>query len=121
LAGVERFHLNRLLPIGLLCLLATPFLAWRVPELRNLLLAAVGIYAVIVLGTILYVWPINNALLRGAGSGLDAATIRDMVRHWLLADRIRVVLTFAAFLCLLRALSVSGVRPQALRSPAPKA
>jgi uncharacterized membrane protein len=104
--GVKRFHTNPLYAFALVCLLSTPFLAWTIPEARKWLLSAVGIYLVIVLGTILYVWPINKALFEQAGSGLDATTIAAMTRHWLLADRIRLVFRMMAFLCLLRAMSV---------------
>ena len=115
LENVKRFHTNRFYQLALVFLLAAPFLAWNVSETRKWLLSAVGIYLVIVLGTILYVWPINKVLFEQAGRGLDAATITAMTHHWLLADRIRQVLRLIAFLCLLRAMNVwaasSGGRP----------
>jgi uncharacterized membrane protein len=107
--AVKRFHTNLLYRLALVFLLATPFLAWNVPETRKWLLSAVGIYLVIVLGTILYVWPINKALFEQAGGSLDAATITALTRHWLIADRIRQVLRLMAFLCLLRAMNVWAV------------
>jgi uncharacterized membrane protein len=112
LAAMARFHAkNPFAFIGLFCLLASPFLGWNVPRLRIWLLTAVGIYVGIVLLTILYIYPINDALFYKAGAGLDTNVVIAMSRRWLLADRIRLVFKFAALLCLLRALSLSALTP----------
>ena len=70
-------------------------------------MSAIGELLVIV-GTALYVYPINDALFVHAGSGLDSVTAEALTRHWLLADRIRFVLKVAVFLSLLRTLSLTG-------------
>ena len=103
---VKRFHTNPIYLFALVCLLATPFLAWNVQGTRKWLLLAAGIYLVIILGTFLYVYPINNMLFGKAGAGLNAATITAMTRRWVFADRIRQVLRLIAFLCLLRGMWV---------------
>jgi hypothetical protein len=105
---LARFHANPLGLIGLLALLVSPLLAWDMPALRTWLLLAIAIQAVIILGTVLYVWPINKVLFEQTGEGFDAGTITTMARRWLLADRIRLVFRLASFLCLLRAMSLSG-------------
>jgi len=83
-------------------------LAWSIPALRTWLLLAVAIQALITVGTVVYFYPINKVLEQGGG-GLDAATITALTRRWIFADRIRLVLRFGVFLCLLRAMSLSGV------------
>lgn len=94
--------------IGLVCLLASPLLAWNTPDLRKWLLLAVTIQLVIIIGTITFFYPINKVLLEQAGAGLDAVTITAMARRWVLVDRVRYILRFAAFLSLLRATTLFG-------------
>jgi uncharacterized membrane protein len=107
---LKRFHTNPFFLIGLVCLIASPFLAWNVPAMRTWLLIAAVIYVAIALTTVLYVWRLNDVLFIRAGEGIDAATVTATVHRWLLADRIRFVFKLASFLCLLRAMSVSAFR-----------
>jgi hypothetical protein len=104
---VGKFHNNPFGLIGLLCLLASPLLAWNIPLLRKWLLLAVAIQMIIVLGTVLYFWPINKVLLEHA-TGLNPGTVTTLKHRWLVADRIRLALRFASFFCLLRALTLSA-------------
>lgn len=105
---LKTFHTNPIFAIGLACLLASPFLAWNSPGMRAWLLAAAGCYLLVTLVTLLYFWPINNALLVRGGEGLDATAAARMARHWLIADRIRYAFRMASFLCMVRAMVVSG-------------
>jgi hypothetical protein len=105
--AIARFHLNPLFAIGLLCLLASPALAWNLPALRTWLLVAVAVQAVIVAGTLLYFHPINDVLLSST-DGVDGATITALTRRWLVADRLRIALRFVALLSLLRAMTLFG-------------
>jgi hypothetical protein len=106
--ALRSFHQNPFFFFGLFCLIGALILQWRNPTLRRwLLMAAVG-ELLIIAGTVLYVYPINDVLFVHAGSGLDSATAEALTRHWLLADRIRFVLKVAVFLCLLRTLSLTG-------------
>lgn len=105
LAALRRFHLNPIFLVGEVCLLGTLVLNWKVPTLRKWILLAVGINVLLVLGTILYVYPINDVLIVHAGGGLDATALKAMTHRWLMADRIRFIFKLAAFLCLLRALN----------------
>ena len=106
LARLKMFHTNPLFLFGLVCLLASPFLAWNRPPIRIWLLIAAGCYFAVLLSTLFYFYPINDVLFGPAGVGTDAATVRTMTRNWLLADRVRYVLRLAAFLCVLRAMAV---------------
>ncbi len=104
--ALKRFHLSPLLFVGLLCLLGSLALYWNVPVKRNWILLAVGIQLLILIGTVFYVYPINDVLILRGGVGLDPAAAQVLARRWLMADRIRLVFKLAVFLCLLRALSL---------------
>jgi uncharacterized membrane protein len=108
LAALKTFHTNPLFLVGLICLLASPFLAWNSPGMRKWLLIAAGCYLLVIFATVLYFWPINNALFTGARKAADTATIAAMARRWIYADRIRFAFRLAAFLCVLRAMVLSG-------------
>jgi len=105
---LKTFHTNPLFLVGLAFLLATPAFAWNQPTLRSWLLIAAGLYLVVILSTLLYFYPLNDALLVRGGEGLDTATVVAMTRRWVVADRIRYIFRLASFLCLLRAMTVSG-------------
>jgi Anthrone oxygenase len=106
---LKTFHTNPLFLVGLACLLAAPVLAWNQPSLRNWLLMAAVLYLVVILGTLLYFYPLNDVLLARGGGGLDTATVVAMTRRWVVADRIRYLFRLASFLCLLRAMTIHGI------------
>jgi uncharacterized membrane protein len=113
LSGVKKFHQNPLYLFGLACLLASPFLAWNRPAMRNWLLLGVMMYACIIVVTLLYFYPMNRTLgLLGAHPSTDARTLVAMTHRWIFADRIRQLVRLVAFLCVLRAMTLSG-RPTA--------
>lgn len=107
-ARTKRFHIHPLYLAGLLCLLASPFLAWNVPPVRDWLLAGLGCYLAVFLWTLLYFWPMNEILFARGGEGEDGPTLVRIVRRWIVADRLRSVVRLAAFLCVLRAMVLSG-------------
>jgi anthrone oxygenase-like protein len=110
-SGMKRFHTSPIVLPGLLCLLASPLLAWNLPRMRAWLLAAVAIQAGIMLVTLLYFYPMNRVLgFVPGGPTADPRTIVAMTHRWILADRFRLAFRFAAFLCLLRAMVLSGAR-----------
>ena len=109
LSGVKKFHQNPIYLFGLVCLVATPFLAWNRPAMRNWLLIAAVIYVGIVLVTLLYFYPMNHVLgLLDAHPSTDTAALIATTRRWIFADRIRFIFRLASFLCALRAMSLSG-------------
>jgi uncharacterized membrane protein len=61
-SGVKRFHQNLIYLFGLLCLVASPFLAWNKPTMRKWLLIAAVIYIGILVVTALYFYPMNAVL-----------------------------------------------------------
>jgi len=106
LEAIRSFHQNPFFLVGAVCLLGALILNWKVPTLRKWILLAVGIELLVVLGTIFYVYPINDVLFVHAGGGLDSTAIKAMTHRWLIADRIRFIFKVVVFLCLLRALSL---------------
>ena len=103
------FHRNPFLLMGLLCLLASPFLAWKERAMRRWLLIAVGCYFAVFISTVLFFGPVNQALFfPDPGHVADPATAIAMTRRWVLADRVRYAFRLAAFLSILRAMVLSG-------------
>lgn len=107
-ARTKRFHTHPLYLAGLLCLLASPWLAWNVPPVRDWLLVGLGCYVAVFVWTLLYFWPMNNTLFERGGEGADGPAIVGLVRRWIVADRYRSVVRLAALLCVLRAMVLSG-------------
>ncbi len=107
-ARLYLFHTSPLLFVGLLALVASPFLAWNRPEMRVWLLVSLACYAAVAIWTALYFWPLNRLLLVPGNAGADAATITAAAYHWIFADRFRYLLRLASFVCVLRAMVLSG-------------
>ncbi len=108
-SGVKKFHQNPIYLFGLVCLVASPLLAWNRRAMRNWLLIAAAIYIGIVLVTLLYFYPMNHVLgSLDAHSSKDAATLIATTHRWIFADRFRFIFRLASFLCAVRAMSLSG-------------
>ncbi len=80
--ALRRFHQNPFFFFGLFCLIGALILQWRVPTLRRWLLMAAVVELLVIPGTVLYVYPINDVLFVHAGGGLDSATADAFTRHW---------------------------------------
>jgi uncharacterized membrane protein len=108
-SGVKRFHQSPIYLFGLLCLVASPVLAWNRPAMRKWLLIAAVIYIGIIVVTVLYFYPMNGELgFLGTHPSTNAATLIRTTHQWILADRIRQAFRVAAFLCVLKAMVLSG-------------
>ena len=51
--------------------------------------------------TIIYVYPINEAIMAKAGEGSSPDEIKTMVGNWILADRLRFAIIFIGYFFLL--------------------
>lgn len=51
--------------------------------------------------TIIWVYPINEAIMAKAGEGSSPEEIRKMVNSWILADRLRFAIVFIGYFFLL--------------------
>ncbi len=69
---LKSFHLSPLLFVGVICMLGSLSLYWNVPGKRNWILLAVVIQLIIVLGTVFYIYPINDVLFLRGGATLTA-------------------------------------------------
>ncbi len=114
--ALRRFHLNPFFMFALVCLIAAVILQWRAQSLRRWLLTALGIQLVIIVGTVLYVYPINDVLMLHVARDVSGSTASTLTHHWLIADRLRLVLKFAVLLSLFRALQLSGAVTHAHRN-----
>ena len=54
-----------------------------------------------ILLTIIYVYPINDAIMAKAGEGSSPEEIKRMVKTWMLADRLRFGVIFVGYIFLL--------------------
>jgi uncharacterized membrane protein len=108
-SGVKRFHQNPIYLIGLLCLVASPVLAWNRSSMRKWLLIGAVIYIGIIVVTALYFYPVNAVLgFLGAHPSTDAGALIATTHRWIFADRVRQAFRMVAFLCVLRAMVLSG-------------
>jgi hypothetical protein len=114
--ALGHFHQNPFFLFGLLCLLASVVLYWNNRAVRRWLLTALIVEALIIVGTIMYVYPINDVLLAHRASGISSATAVTLTHRWLFADRFRFALKVLVFLLLLRALQVSVAEQKCLTS-----
>ena len=111
--ALRRFHVNPVFMFAQVCLVAAVILHWREGSLRRWLLAALVMQLVIIIGTIFYVYPINDVLMVHAAQEVSAASAAELTRHWLVADRLRLVLKFAVLVSVFRALQLSGAPSRA--------
>ena len=95
----------RVLPIGLLLIAG-----WNERRLRPLLIVTAATVAIGLAMTLLWIYPINDALFWRAGEGVPVDALRTMVDRWIFLDRLRFALMGVGYLALLRAFSLSGSR-----------
>jgi hypothetical protein len=95
------FYGPKWMAIRILPVIIALLFAWHSRQHRNFLLVTVSTLAVGILLTIFYVYPINDAIMAKAGEGSSPEEIKQMVKSWILADRIRFALIFVGYFFLL--------------------
>ena len=86
----------RILPITI-----TLLLAWYSKRHRNYLPVTVSAICFGIILTIIYVYPINDAIMAKAGEGSSPEEIKRMVKTWILGDRLRFGVIFVGYIFLL--------------------
>ena len=76
-------------------------LGWNSKRHRYFILITVLTLAIGIIMTILFVYPINNAIMAKAGEGSSPGEINQMVNNWILLDRIRFAIVFIGYFFLL--------------------
>ena len=94
----RRTQALRAIPLFLL-----PIAGWAYPDLRLWLTIPALAMAIALAMTLAYIYPINDVLIFKAGDDLDATTIQQLTRRWIVADRIRFAIMTIGFLALLYA------------------
>jgi hypothetical protein len=111
--ALRRFHQNPFFFFGLFCFLASVVFYWNHRNLRRWLLIGFVIEAAIIIGTIFYVYPINDVLMTHHAADISPTAAVELTHHWLVADRFRFLMKIAVVLSLLRALQLSGAEQRA--------
>ncbi len=76
-------------------------LGWDSKPHRSLLLVTSLSIVFGILLTIIFVYPINDAIMAKAGEGKSPDEIKRMVGNWIFADRLRFAVMFVGYCCLL--------------------
>lgn len=79
--------------------------AWPSRFHRNYLLVSAVCMAFGIVYTLTYIYPINEILFIQAGGSRTSEEIKEMVRRWIFADRLRFAVGLIGYICLLRAFS----------------
>jgi len=83
----------------------------RLPAHRPLFIITAICMTFVLVFTLIYVYSINAVLFTQAGGDLNVAELRAMLHRWIIADRVRFVVTCIGYLALLRALSIPITKP----------
>ena len=86
--------------------LAALAVGWHLRTHRWLLLFAAACLVSTVIGTLVFIYPVNYVLFFQAGGDLSREEVRTLADRWILADRVRFVVGVVAFLAILRAFSL---------------
>ena len=87
-------------------LFALVAVAWKYPNIRYWTAVCGATMVVGLVMTRAYIYPINDVLFTKAGGDLSADAVRELVRTWIFADRLRFGIMAAGYVCLLRAFSL---------------
>lgn len=99
---MKRFHTNPVYIVGLLCILASTILGWHT-QIKYWALASLIFYSIVIAGTLLYVWKLNEVIFTKRAACISPSTVIKSTNAWIVADRIRLAFKIASFVCLLRA------------------
>ncbi len=100
--------------------LAAFAVGWHLRAHRQLLLFAVICLVSATVGTLVYIYPINDVLFFKAGGDLSREEVRTLADRWIWADRVRYAVGVAAFLAILRAFSLPVPMSRAMGIIQPK-
>lgn len=109
------FYGPKWMVIRILPVIISLLLSWYSKRHRNFLLITTLTLALGIILTIIWVYPINEAIMAKAGEGSSHDEIKRMVSTWILADRVRFAIIFIGYFFLLWAfrlpLSLSKKNP----------
>ena len=108
------FYGPKWMVIRILPVIISLLLGWNSKRHRNFLLITVLTLVVGIIMTILFVYPINEAIMAKAGEGSSPEEIKRMVGNWILLDRSRFAIIFIGYFFLLWAFRLPIVK----KSPA---
>ena len=97
------FYGPKWMVIRILPVIISLLLGWYSKRHRYFLLITTLTLTFGIILTIVYVYPINEAIMAKAGEGSSTDEIKRMVGNWILADRLRFAIIFIGYFFLLRA------------------
>ena len=95
------FYGPKWMVIRILPVIISLLLGWYSKRHRYFLLITTLTLAIGIILTIIYVYPINEAIMAKAGEGSSPEEIKRMVSNWILADRLRFAIIFVGYFFLL--------------------
>jgi len=107
------FYGPKWMVIRILPVIISLLLGWNSKRHRNFLLITTLTVVVGIILTILFVYPINEAIMAKAGENSTPEEIKRMVTSWILLDRTRFAIMFVGYFFLLWAFRL----PMVKRSP----
>ncbi|HTJ48111.1 MAG TPA: DUF1772 domain-containing protein [Cyclobacteriaceae bacterium] len=81
-------------------------LSWRNKKKWWLIISSMSMIIIIIF-TLVYIYPINEALMTQAGGTYSRDEVCIMVYDWVFADRVRFFIGTIGYLCLLRAFQIN--------------
>ena len=90
--------LRSLLPVVLALIFG-----WNSRRHRRYLSITLSITVILIIFTLVYIYPINNELFFKAGGDLSPHAIQTLVKHWIIADRLRFAVYLVGYFFLLKA------------------
>ena len=95
------FYGPKWMVIRILPIIISLVLGWKSKRHRYFLLITAATLAIGIILTLLFVYPINEAVMAKAGEGSSPEEITRMVNSWILLDRLRFAIVFVGYFFLL--------------------
>ena len=106
LRHVVNFFGPRWMPVRMLSVLGVLICGWNWRAHRPFFVVAAFCITAGVVFTLAYIYPLNAVLFAQAGGNHTDEEIRAMLRAWIFADRVRLLVVSIGYLALLRAMNI---------------
>ena len=87
------------------------FLGWYSKPHRRLLFITLLTILFGIIYSVIYIFPINEVMMKNAGFGKSPEEIKSLVDKWVFADRLRFIVMSIGYFCLLQAFRLPVFSP----------